>query len=298
MSVLLSINTKKHTSISTEAIFENIKLLLAERKESGYNVESIDKGNEGYSFTSRQDNFDPHLKIEFLPSECRLIVYALNSRILTKIKGLFGPLPVSDMAQILLQSKIKNSHYTQFTFDCIVDLEICGPMNEFQRHLFSDSTLFQDQWNSHKEDFMRRVYQALEYVKIMDFQQWAEDINLRDLGTLWDYLPIIEENHPGFTEALKWNHELCGIQYKKNRAKQLEFNLGIFNNIFGDSVLGPVFNIGENFKREVQSLRPDFKFLNGDFKWPVDMTQDMSWKICDLVLDKNYSKDQEARDSM
>lgn len=271
MSFNININTQKYLSISNEEIIKNINAIKARHDAIGKYIAVLETDDTGtIQLTVSQKGYSPNITILFNPNLNRLIVNACHNRVLMEIKGLMGPIPVNDLAQLLRLSTANDKYYSLNLIDASVSIEIVGEPDEFTSFVFGESDFYIDQLNRYGKEIMKRVYDRLERPTNDSFSAWCEDIKVRK-GKFVDYLPVIENINPGFTKALENHFNKTQEEYIIQRGMEVTRLIGVLSDIYHSNVLLSSFNTGHLIDNEISGIVREAECIGYKFKWPLNV---------------------------
>lgn len=273
MTASFNINVPKHIHLSDNKIISGIKA-LADHYSGEKDFDCSYVSDKDIELTISYKLNKPFLILTYSPESLRLVGYVSAWSDGAVVKDHFMGLPLEDFALILRPHFDAGGFYKIFSTDLSVYIESFE--ENFNQFIFPKNykwykTVFQE----NREVIYEKIYQCIQNLQLLRqpidvFDEWIKETVYNEKMEV--FLPIIEEENPGFTQALQNLHAEAVKGLHKRNVTKLETHLSLLNEIYNTSILTKcVENHLQWVEKNVTVVSQMMTNVDHEFIWPENM---------------------------
>lgn len=271
MTIHFSVNIKKHLKLGGGQILDGMRALKENGESQDDVVAQYEVNGDIARLTLATEGHPPYLTLEY-NAKTYMYVGFVNHWYAGRLDGYLLGLPIADFAELLLKATEYRGvwKYTSTDFGIYADI---SNTDDFIQYVFAGSL---DVWRGtflrHRETIVTSIWFQLSCTMLgTSFEEWAVSGRIYG-GVVANFLPIIEEEQPGFTEALKWHYGIRLAQRKKEVQETIKNRIQNVSLVLGDDTLGKVFAVEGWMESQLSTIRHEARAVDYDVVYPADIT--------------------------
>lgn len=271
MTILFSIDVKKQLKLGGGQILDGMRAIKALGETQSDVVTHYEANDKIARLTLSTTGHRPYLTLEYNPNTFMFVGFVNHWYAGRTEKFLMG-LPIKDFGELLRKATCHQGVWKLVTTELFLFVDV-NNVDDFTQYLYGESL---DVWRAgymrNKEAIISAIWYLMNYATIgVTFESWTKNNKVSD-GVIGNYIPLIEEEHPGFIEALKEQYDERILEQKVSLQKTITCRIQHLSTTVNNDVLNKVFTVRGWMASQLNEICRDAKLVGFEFEYPADIS--------------------------